>query len=99
MRGRYTPKVVEAVVRLGSRLTYGETQEEQEMLWGVSLSKTTIRKLPIQYGQIGEKVVKKEIGELQNGTEVERCTDQADQMVMSIDGGMILTTTGEWREV
>ena len=99
MRGRYTPKVVETVVRLGSRLTYQETQEELEMLWGVSLSKTTIREMTIHYGQIGEKVVMKEIKEIQEGKEVERCVEVADQMVMSIDGGMILTTTGEWREV
>jgi len=38
LRGHFTPRVQEAMTRLGSRHDYDEAREELELMWGVTVS-------------------------------------------------------------
>ena len=48
--GGYTPQVQEAVTRLGSRMTYGEAQEELQLMWGIDVSKATVCNITMRHG-------------------------------------------------
>jgi hypothetical protein len=97
MKGNYTPKVLEAITRRGSRLAYEEAQEEIKMMWGVSLSKSAVRKMTIRHGQVANRLIDKRVEALHQGEE--SSSVRPEKLMMSADGAMILTTSGEWKEV
>ena len=87
----------EAVTRLGGRLPYGEAQEELSQLWRIEMSRATVRNITLRYGRIADELIDEEVAQLQREGSVAQ--EQPEQMVMSTDGAMVLTTGGEWREV
>lgn len=89
----------EAITRLGSRLTYGEAQEELEMLWGITTSKTSIRNTTMRYGRMAQQLVDEEVEAAHQGQDIEEEKAKPERLVISTDGAMIHTTSGEWREV
>ena len=46
----YSPFLVEAMVRLGARLPFAQVAEEMALLFGVSVSPDTVRRLTEQAG-------------------------------------------------
>jgi hypothetical protein len=95
--GVYTPQVQEALTRLGSRLTYGEAQEELRLMWKVKVSKSSVRQLTVKHGQVANRLIEQQVAELEASGVMP--TAQPDQLVMCTDGAMVQLTTGEWREV
>lgn len=83
--------------RLGSRMSYGEAQEELEWLWGVRASIGAIREATIEYGRLAEEMVTAEVKRLEE--EGEEATEKPQQLMVCTDGAFVQTTKGEWREV
>lgn len=93
------PTVQEAITRLGSRLSYGEAQEELEMLWGVTISKTSVRNTTMRYGKVAQQLIDEQVEALHQGKESTEKENPPEKVIISTDGAMIHTTSGEWREV
>lgn len=97
MPGSYTPQVQEAITRLGSRLPFGEAQEELALLWGIEISSSSVRQITLRNGDIANELIEKEVARLEK--EAPSPTAKPSQLVMSADGAMVQLTNGEWREV
>ena len=97
MPGAYTPQVQEAVTRLGSRLTFREAQEELAWMWGVKISRSSVRQITLRNGRIADELVEAERDTIEQ--EAPKPEAKPKQLVMSIDGAMVQLTSGEWREV
>lgn len=85
------------MTRLGSRLPYGEAQEELRLMWGLTVSRGAIRQMTLQHGQLAEQLVVEEVARLERETPTPLARPQ--QLVMSTDGAFVQLTNGEWREV
>ena len=97
MPGAYTPQVQEAVTRLGSRLTFREAQEELAWMWGVKISRSSVRQITLRNGRIADELVEAERDTIEQ--EAPKPEAKPKQLVMSVDGAMVQLTSGEWREV
>lgn len=97
MPGSYTPQVQEAITRLGSRLPFGEAQEELALLWGIEISSSSVRQITLRNGSIANELIEKEVARLEK--DAPSPAAQPVQLVMSADGAMVQLTNGEWREV
>lgn len=95
--GRYTPQVQEAITRLGSRLSYGEAQEELMLLWKVAVSESGTRQVTLRHGQVANTLIEEKVAQLE--TDGMTATAQPEQIVVCTDGAMVQLTSGEWREV
>lgn len=95
--GAYTPQVQEAMTRLGSRMSYEEAQEELALLWKVGPSRSTVRQVTLRHGRVAETLLQAEVARLEAGADRPQSTPE--QVVMCIDGAMVQTTKGDWREV
>lgn len=95
--GRYTPQVQEAITRLGSRLSYGEAQEELVLLWKVAVSESGTRQVTLRHGQVANTLIEEKVAQLE--TDGMTATAQPEQIVICTDGAMVQLTNGEWREV
>jgi hypothetical protein len=85
------------VTRLGSRLTFGEAKEELEWLWGLAISKSSVRAITLRNGGIADELITEEVSRLEK--EAPEPTKEPHQLVMSTDGALVQLTTGDWREV
>lgn len=85
------------MTRLGSRLPYGEAQEELRLMWGLTVSRGAIRQATLRHGQIAETLITETVAQLERGGSTP--TAKPEQLVMSTDGAFVQTTKGEWREV
>lgn len=85
------------MTRLGSRLSYGEAQEELQLMWGLTVSCGAIRDATLRHGRIAEQLVAAEVNWLEE--EAPTATARPEQLVMSTDGAFVQLTNGEWREV
>lgn len=97
LAGAYTPQVQEAVTRLGSRLTYGEAQEELARMWKVRISEGGVRQVTMRYGRVANTLIEEKVAQLE--AQAPTPTAQPEQLVMCTDGAMVQLTSGEWREV
>jgi hypothetical protein len=97
MDGHFTPRVQEAMVRLGTRMTYGEAAEELERLWGVAVHRGTIRSQTMAYGQAAMELVDETVEELEATAPPAKA--MPNQLQMSTDGAFVQLTNGDWREV
>lgn len=97
LRGAYTPQVQEAVTRLGSRMPYGEAQEELALLWKVDISESSVRQITLRYGQVADALIEQKVAQLEATAPAAKA--QPEQLVMCADGAMVQLTSGEWREV
>lgn len=91
------PTVQEALARLGSRLTYGEAQEELRLLWGLQVSKGAIRRATLLSGQVAQEIVAAEVTRLEQ--EAPPAPAAPEQLVLCVDGAFVQLTSGDWREV
>lgn len=99
LSGRHTPRVQETLTRLGSRMTYREAQEEMALMWRINLSPTSIRECTLINGRIAEQLIQAKVADLQANGGHKSEEAGVDKLVMSADGAMVQTTTGDWREV
>jgi hypothetical protein len=85
------------MTRLGSRLPYGEAQEELRLMWGINVSRGAIRQATMRHGRIAKELVAEEVARI----EQQALTPVAcpRQLVISTDGAFVHLTNGEWREV
>lgn len=96
-RSHLAPTVQEAMARLGSRLTYGEAQEELRLLWGLTVSKGAIRGATLLYGRVAQEMMEAEVRRLEQ--EAPPSPAAPEQLVLCVDGAFVQLTSGDWREV
>jgi hypothetical protein len=78
-------------------MPYREAQEELALMWRIKLSPTSVRDKTVSDGKIAEQLIQKEVADLQANGSINQ-KDGVEKLVMSVDGAMVQTTTGEWRE-
>ena len=82
---------------MGSRLTYGEAQEELARMWKVRISEGGVRQVTMRYGRIADRLIAEKVAQLEATAPTPAA--QPEQLVMCTDGAMVQVTSGEWREV
>lgn len=93
----YSPVLVEAMVRLGARLPFAVVAAEMALLFGVSVSPDTVRRLTEEAGRHLVAIEQEELAHLEQAAP-EEPTGPAVQQV-SADGVMVSLTDGRWTEV
>lgn len=97
LAGRYTPRLQETTVRLGSKMPFREAVEEVASSHHTAVSEPTCRRLTYRSGRAAEAVVRSTVEQLEREAPDPAATPEAIQI--SADGSLIHLTTGEWREV
>jgi hypothetical protein len=95
--GLFTPRLQEAMTRLGSKLPFGQVVEELAAFYRTTVSEPTVRRNTYQNGQASEAVARQEAERIE--AETPTASAQPEQVIISADGAFIALNTGEWREV
>lgn len=95
--GRYTPRLQEAMTRVGGKLPFQQAVDEIKAFWKTEISETTVRRTTHTHGRACEIMARQEVEAIE--TEMPDGPGQAKQLVISTDGAFIGLTNGEWREV
>lgn len=82
---------------MGSRLTFSEAQDELARMWGIDISISTVRNITLKTGGYAHDLVESDVREIKRN--MPDPLQSPSQLVMSVDGAMVQTTSGEWREV
>lgn len=85
------------MVRLGSKLTFGEAVKEIWYAHRTTVPEATLRRTTHKHGQAAEEIDKEKTAELERRAPASKA--KPDKLLMSTDGAFIHTTTGEWVEV
>jgi hypothetical protein len=93
----YSPVLVEAMVRLGTRLPFAVVAEEMGRLFGVSVSPDTVRRLTEEAGAVLAGIEQRELERLEHDAPEEPAGPAVQQV--SADGCMLSLTDGRWTEV
>jgi type II secretory pathway pseudopilin PulG len=93
----YSPFLVEAIVRLGTRLPFAQAADEMTSLFGVSVSPDTVRRLTEEAGAVQLALEQQELARLEHDAPLEREGGAVQQM--SADGAMVPVVGGSWTEV
>jgi hypothetical protein len=93
----YSPVLVEAMVRLGTRLPFPVVAEEMGRLFGVSVSADTVRRLTEEAGGILAEIEQEALERLEHDAPEEVAGPAVQQV--SADGCMLSLTDGRWTEV
>jgi hypothetical protein len=92
----YSPFLVEAMVRLGARLPFGQVAEEMALLFGVPVSADTVRRLTEQAGAVQVALEQQELERLEHEAPPEPAGPAVQQV--SADGAMVPLVGGKWAE-
>lgn len=95
--GRYTPRLQEAMTRLGGKLPFQQAADEIKAFWKTEISEPTVRRTTHKNGQACETVARQAVEAME--VQMPDSSGQAERLVMSADGAFIGLTNGEWREV
>jgi hypothetical protein len=95
--GRYTPRLQEAMTRLGSKLPFQQAADEIEAFWRTEISEPTVRRTTHENGRACETVARQAVEAIE--VQMPDPPGQAERLVISADGAFIGLTNGEWREV
>ena len=95
--GGYSPFLVETMVRLGARLPFGQVAEEMRLLFGVSVSSDTVRRLTEQAGRLELAIEEDALTQLEDQAPEEPEGPAVQQL--SADGVMVHLVNGKWTEV
>ena len=95
--GRYTPRLQEAMTRLGSKLPFQQAADEIKAFWKTEISEATVRRTTHEHGRACETMARHEVEAIES--EMPDGPGQAERLVISTDGAFIGLTNGEWREV
>jgi hypothetical protein len=93
----YSPFLVETMVRLGARLPFGQVAEEMRLLFGVSVSADTVRRLTEQAGRLQVAIEERQLAQLERAAPDE--PDGPALQQVSADGAMVHLVNGKWTEV
>jgi hypothetical protein len=93
----YSPFLVETMVRLGTRLPFGQVAEEMRLLFGVSVSADTVRRLTEQAGRLQVAIEERRLAQLEREAPEEPAGPAVQQL--SADGIMVHLASGKWTEV
>lgn len=93
----YSPFLIETMVRLGTRLPFGQVAEELAASFGVSVSPDTVRRLTEQAGAIQVQLEQQELERLEREAPEEPAGPERQQV--SADGAMVPLVGGKWTEV
>lgn len=93
----YSPFLVEAIVRLGARLPFAQVADEMALLFGVTVSAETVRRLTEDAGALQVAIEQRELERLEH----EAPPDPAGPVIqqVSADGAMVSLVDGTWTEV
>lgn len=92
----YSPFLVETMVRLGTRLPFGQVAEEMTLLFGVPVSADTVRRLTEHAGALQVALEQQELERLEREAPPEPTGPALQQM--SADGAMVPLVGGKWAE-
>ena len=93
MPGRLTPLMHAHTVRLGAWMPFERAAGEMALNHGIHLSKEQVRRKTEQAGAVYEQAQTQ-------APSADACVSPVPQrQMMSVDGAMVNTTSGEWREV
>jgi hypothetical protein len=93
----YSPVLVEAMIRLGTRLPFAVVAEEMDRLFGVSVSPDTVRRLTEEAGAVLAGIEQEALERLEQNAPEELDGPAVQQL--SADGCMLSLTDGRWTEV
>lgn len=93
----YSPFLVEAMVRLGTRLPFAQVSDEMAFLFGVSVSPDTIRRLTEEAGAVQVAIEQRNLERLEQEAPPE--PEGPDVQQVSADGAMVPVVGGKWTEV
>src|SRR5947208_2442556 len=93
----YSPMLVEAMVRLGTRLPFAVVAEEMGRLFDVSVSPDTVRRLTEEAGAVLAGIEQEALECLEHDAPEEPAGPAVQQV--SADGCMLSLTDGRWIEV
>jgi hypothetical protein len=93
----YSPFLVEAMVRLGARLPFGQVADELRLLFGVCVSADTVRRLTEQAGALQVGIEERALEQLEHEAPAEPEGPAVQQV--SADGVMVHLVDGKWTEV
>jgi hypothetical protein len=93
----YSPFLVETMVRLGARLPFGQVADEMRMLFRVSVSADTVRRLTEQAGMLQVAMEERHLEQLEQEAPDE--PEGPDVQQLSADGVMVHLVNGKWTEV
>ena len=97
LAGRYTPRLQEAMTRLGSKLPFREAVEEVAMSYHTAISESTCRRVTYRSGRAAEAIARETVEHLEK--EAPDPEAAPDKILVSADGSFIRLTTGDWLEV
>jgi hypothetical protein len=92
----YSPFMIEAMVRLGLRLPYGQVADELSRLFGVSVSADTVNRLVNTAADVQLTIEQRELERLEQEAPPEREGPGLQQV--SADGTMVPIRGGTWME-
>lgn len=95
--GRYTPRLQEAMTRLGSKLPFREAVEEIESCHRTKIGEATVRRTTHENGRACEAAARQEVEEIEASRP--EVPVQGENLAISVDGAFIGLTGGDWREV
>ena len=93
----YSPFLVEAMVRLGARLPFAQVAQEMALLFGVSVSPDTVRRLTEEAGAVQVAIEERELERIEHDAPDEQAGPPIQQV--SADGAMVPLVGGQWTEV
>jgi hypothetical protein len=93
----YSPVLVEAMVRLGTRLPFPVVAEEMGRLFGVAVSADTVRRLTEEAGGVLARIEQEALEHLEHDAPEELDGPAVQQL--SADGCMLSLVDGRWTEV
>ena len=85
------------MVRLGARLPFAQVASEMALLFGVSVSADTVRRLTEEAGAIQVRIEQREVERLEHEAPDEPAGARIQQV--SADGAMVPVVGGSWMEV
>lgn len=97
LTGRYTPRLQEAMTRLGSKLPFQEAADELVSGYHTAISEPTCRRVTQRSGCAAAAIVCEEVERLEK--EAPDPGVVPDKMLVSADGSYIHLTNGNWQEV
>lgn len=95
--GELSPRLVEALVRLGAKLPFAQAADEVGRFWGVWVSEDTVRRLTETAGAAYVAVQDAEVAALEHA--LPEPPQGAAVVQVSTDGAMVPLVHGEWAEV
>jgi hypothetical protein len=93
----YSPFLVESMVRLGTRLPFAQVASEMALLFGVSVSADTVRRLTEEAGAVQVAIEQRDLERLEHNAPDEPAGPPIQQV--SADGAMVPLVGGSWTEV